>query len=46
MPTAIKRKTTITTAAFKNWSEHFVQQFHVTEFNFYKRSTWNTKIWL
>ena len=31
MTAAIKRKSTITTAAFKNWTEHSVQQCHICD---------------
>ena len=38
MSSAIKWKSTITTAVFKNWTEHmFSNATFVTEFDFYKK---------
>ena len=47
MSAAIKRKSTITTAAFKNWTEHCSALPHLWQNStFPKRGTWNPKIWL
>ena len=46
MTAAIKRKSTITTAAFKNWTEHSVQLSHLQQNStFPKRCSCNPKIW-
>ena len=45
MSTGIDKSTII--VVFENWTEQMLRNAtFVTEFGYYKRGTWNTKIWI
>ena len=47
MTTAMRKKSTITTAAFKIWTEHSVQHCHICgRIQLPQRGSWNPKIWV